>query len=411
MDNGLVNILYIGSTKLVALRGRLGQEGGIHLESFCRCPAIGFKDGAVSDLDRAHQQLQVLLRNFFSSEEALRSNFYVIMSSPSLRGYFFNSSIYFGETSRMVSQNDVLRVVGQTRTVATIPLDEMIIHTISQEYIVNDVAGIKNPVGMDGRRLGVTLLLFAVKLSVLKNLQKLLEKENLVYDRFIPRSVASSYAVLKEHERHDGVCLIDIGGNTTDVLYYKNDDILVTRTLNCGGETITQHLVEQLSISAREAKKLKEKFGSCRVEDIDEERIPVHDAFGSVRTHIRRKELCDSVRAGAEMWMSQVNPIVEEIKKDYKQLNTIVITGGGATLDGLLEYTQEMWSGLEVRLGLVQKIHGPQEVVLGSAQYSACLGLLTAEYHRRQAESQIFNAKGLIAKTIHHAREWIEEYF
>jgi cell division protein FtsA len=410
INSNPIHILYFGTTKLVALRGSMTSEGVARVDAFCRCPAHGFSQGTVSDLDKAGEQLHVLLRNFLPKDETTKPRFSVILATPSLRGYFFNSSVYFGDYPKVIQQSDIQRVIAQTRTVATIPLDEMIIHAVPQEYIVNDLGGIKNPLGMEGRRLGVTLLLFSVKMSVLKNLNKILEKNDLAVDRFVPKAMASSLACLKEDERKDGVTLMDVGGYTTDVVYFKNGDLLTVRTLECGAEEITSALVEKWSIPSREARRLKEKFGSCRIDQAGDELIPIKDLSGNVRTHISRLELCETIREATTKLLHRIQPVMEEIRSDYKQIASVVVTGGGALLDGFAELVQENWQ-FPVRMGLVQKIQGPQEVLLGSAQYSAALGLLSDEYRKRDEEQRVLSAKGFISKTLLQAREWIEEYF
>ena len=191
-------VLYIGTVKLVALRGTVQEDGAMTVERFVKVPAVGFEKGVVVNIEKASQQIRVLMQQLGDDIDYTKVDFHVVISNEHLRNYTCNSSIYFGELMKTISQGDILKVIEQTKSVATVPLDEYIIDETPMEYVVNDLGGISDPLELDARRLGVNLLLFTVNGTVIRNVMKALERIDIITYSFIPRALSSFFVVVRE---------------------------------------------------------------------------------------------------------------------------------------------------------------------------------------------------------------------
>jgi cell division protein FtsA len=405
-----IYVLYIGTTKLVALRGSIVPDGELVVERFVKVPAIGFSKGVVTNVEKASLQIKSVVQQLGDDYDYTKVDFHVILSNEYLRNYVCNSSIYFGELMRPINHTDILRVIQQTKGVATIPLDEFIIDESPQSFVVNDLDGIIDPLELESRRLGVNLMLFTINGTVIRNIIKALEYVDIITDTFIPRALSSSFAVLRQEERRDGIVMIDIGGYVTDIIYVKNTILQFYNTISAGGEDISVFLAENLNVTQTEARRLKERFGSAMLlSSFEDEIIPVVDIFGKTRLSLNKKRLYDQIFIATKNLLERIKPVVDTIRDDIGIVSGIVLTGGGASLEGILEMSQDIL-GAPVRLGVTRKINGPKEV-LASSQFTAVSGVLGYIVDKQRKDEQRFSNKWLLTKKLMQAKEWIQEYF
>jgi cell division protein FtsA len=410
MKKNTLYVLYIGTTKLVAMRGSVAEDGALTVERFVKAPAEGFLKGVVTNIEKASFQIRNVVQQLGNDFDYTKVDFHVIFSNDYLKNYVCNSSIYFGELMRPVTNTDIQRVIQQTKSVATIPLDEYIIDESPQSFIVNDLSGIIDPLELEARRLGVNLILFTVNGTVIRNIMRALEHIDIITDSFIPKAFASSFAVLRHEERCDGIVMIDIGGYCTDVIYVKNTILQFYKTIPAGGEDISIFLSQNLNITQTEARRLKERFGSAMLlSSFEDEIIPVVDIFGKTRLSLNKKRLYDQIFMSTKILLEQIKPVVDTIRRDVGIVSGIVLTGGGASLEGILEMSQDIL-GAPVRLGVSRKINGPKEVV-SSPQFTAAAGLLGYVVDKIKKDEQRFSNKWILTKKLMQAKEWIQEYF
>ena len=201
--------LYIGTTKLVALRAAFGADGALRVENWQRKDPSGFDKGLVRDSELATDEIRDLLEKAAEDTEWFNRPLYGVISNPAIKTYRVSSSVYFPGT-KVIGELDVDRVISQTRAVATIPLDEVILCSVPQEYLVNDLPEVKDPVGLEGRRLSVTLHLFTMPITAYQGLQRLFDRLEVETELLIPRGLASATLLLKEEEKRDGVLLVDV---------------------------------------------------------------------------------------------------------------------------------------------------------------------------------------------------------
>ncbi len=405
-----IYVLYIGTVKLVALRGTVQEDGSLTVERFVKVPAFGFEKGVVVNIEKASGQVRELILQLGDDIDYTKVSFYIVISNEHLRNYTCSSSIYFGELMKTISQGDILKVIEQTKSVATVPLDEHIIDQTPIEFFVNDLGGISDPLELDARRLGVNLLLFTANGTVIRNIMKTLERIDIFTDSFIPRALASSFVVLREEEKRDGIVLIDIGGYVSDIIYIQNNILKFYKTIPIGGEYISSCLAENLNIPQTESRRLKERFGSAMVVSaFEDEIIPVVDVFGKTGLSLNKKRLYDHIFVSAKELLDHIKPVIDKIEKKIGIVSGVVLTGGGAALDGILEISQDVF-GTPVRLGVTRRINGPKEVI-ASPQYTAAAGVLGYILDKIKRDEHRFKNKWFLTKKITKVKEWIQEYF
>lgn len=407
---GAIYSIYIGTTKIVGIRGTIDDKKNIVMETLAKVSALGFRQGVVVGLEKASAQIREVVEKIIREDARSHARINVVLSDNLVRMFLAGTSVYFGDSSRTITQVDVDRVIAQTRAITTIPLSEFIILTVPQEFVVNDVAGVRDPLELDARRLGVNLHLFTVANDTIKNINKVFDRLDLTVQNYFPRVMMSAYAVLRTEEKRDGVLLIDVSGHTTSIAYFNNNMLGFYEVLPMGGEYITAYLADNLHISLLEARRLKEQYGSVELlEMFEDEIIPVVDVFGKTRFNINKKRLYDQIHIAAKELADAINGVLKKKKAQNRQMCGAVITGGGANLDGFLDLMQTT-IGLTVRIGIARNISGHEEAV-GNPAYAAQLGLLDYLLDERNRHERQYEGKNLLTRKMIKVREWIQENF
>jgi cell division protein FtsA len=405
-----IYLLYIGTTKLVGIRGLLDKNDQVIMETLVKVPSLGFEQGVVVDLEKACGQVREIIGKIAKENILHKITLQVILSNNLIKTFACTSSAYFGDNPKMISQLDIDRVITQTRGTATIPLSEYIVLAKPQEFTVNDLNGVKNPLDLEARRLGVNLMLYTIHTDVLKNINKIFDRLELNVSAYYPRIVTASFAVLRPEEKRDGVVLIDIGGYTTSVSYYNNNILDFYEVIPMGGESITTYLSNNLHISLMEARRLKEQYGSAiLLERFEDEIIPVVDVFGKTKLNINKKRLYDQIHIAAKEFIDKIYVLLRQKKQENRQICGAVVTGGGANLDGFLDLIQKTL-GISVRLGVVRNVSGHTDAV-SNPGYSSQLGLLEYLLEERKEKKHHYMGKNMLTKKILQGKEWIQENF
>lgn len=414
-DPGLL-ALYIGTTKLTALRVCFAaaqatapdstESSAIRVESWQKKDPAGFDKGLVRDSELATDEIRDLLEQAAETPEWYNLPLYGVISNPSVRTYRVSSSIYFPGT-KVIGEQDVQRVISQTKAVATVPLDEVILCTVPQEYLVNDLPEVKNPVGLEGRRLSVTLHLFTMPVTAYQGLKNLFDRLEVEPELLIPKGLASSTLVLKETEKREGVLLADVGGFLTEFFYYYQGTLRFSKIIPWGSEFITEKISRQWEIPPRDARRLKEEFGT--LESGAEDNISYMDASGRVRFKIPAAAFREEIQKEIERGLKIFEKEIREIKDLHPHLYQLVFSGGATRMNGFLELVQSQWT-IPTRLGFSAGIQAPQELTAHPGHHGI-LGLLKyihvpePEFKSRQSKP------GLISKTVNHFKGWVHDYF
>lgn len=372
-DKSLIVGLDIGTSKVVALVGEVGIDGDIEVIGLGTHASQGLKRGVVVDIEstvnaiqRAIEEAELMaaceIRSVYASISGSHTQ---CRNSPGI------VPIRDGE----VTYGDMARVLEAAKAVA-IPSDQRILHAIPQGYIVdNSQEGIRHPVGMSGVRLEVRSHLIVCAESAAQNTTKCVNRCGLSVDDLILSSLASSAAVLTDDEKELGVCMVDIGGGTTDLAVYSQGAIRHTASLPVAGDSVTHDIAHMLRTPMPHAEEIKVKY-ACALAQLATvgESIQVPSVGERPPRRMARQALAEAVQNRYEEIFEMVQ--AELRRSGFEELIRagLVLTGGGAKMEGVSELAEEVLH-MPVRVGKPQRVTGLGEVI-DDCIYSTAIGLL-----------------------------------
>ena len=368
----LVVGLDIGTTKICVVVGEVTPEGGIGIIGIGTSPSSGLRKGVVVKIEQTVQSIQKALEEAELMAGCEIRSVYAGIAGSHIKG--FNSHGVIAIKDGEVTPKDVERAMDAARAIA-IPLDREVLHTLPQEYIVDEQHGIVDPLGMSGVRLEVHVHIVTGAVTSAQNLVRSCLRAGLNVSDIVLESLASAKAVLTQEERELGVALVDIGGGTTDIAILHNDSIRYTGALPLGGQNLTNDIAYGLRTPMLCAEELKIKYGCSMAEMVHPgEIIDVPSVGGREARPISRQILAGICQPRMEEILSLVNQ--ELARSGYKNLATagVVLTGGTALMQGTQELGEEIFN-LPTRVGYPRSIGGLRDVV-NSPKYATAVGLL-----------------------------------
>lgn len=375
--------LDIGTSKISALVGEIGADGQIEIVGIGSHPSRGLKRGVVVNIDATVQSIQRAVEDAeLMAGCQIRSAFTGIAGNH-IRS--INSHGIVAIQNQEVVQADVDRVIDAARAVA-IPADQKILHILPQEFIIDNQDGIREPIGMSGVRLEAKVHMVTGAVSAAQNIVKCVQRCGLEVSDIILEQLASSYAVLMEDEKELGVCLIDIGGGTTDIAIFTDGAIRHTAVIPIAGDQVTNDIAVALRTPTQSAEDIKIKH-ACALSELasSEEWIEVPSVIAErPGKRITKKALADVVEPRYEELFSLV--LAELRRSGFEELISagMVITGGAANVVGCLDLAERTFK-MPVRLGVPSADLFPIEV--SNSMHATGVGLLLygqqSQYERR----------------------------
>jgi cell division protein FtsA len=401
-------ILSVGTSGVAALKASPKADGAFQIDAWKKKAPAGFDQGLVRDAEVATETVESLLSEVAGRDGMYEFPLYLTIQNSGLKSYRVNSSVYFPET-KVIDEADVRKVVSQTKAVATIPLDDVILCDVPEEFLVNDLAEIKNPLGLEGRRLAVTQHIFTLPNTAYRGFTLLLDRLELEAEMFIPQGVAAACLVLREDEKREGVLLWEIGGQVSQLFYYYQGALRAVRTIPWGGEIITERIGRRWDIPARESRRMKEESANLSVPAAGGEYLLSLDPAGKVRARVETAAFQEEIRKAAEEGLAACAEGIREIKAVYPEITQVVASGGMAAMEGFLELAQAKleWPA---RLGFAAGIHGPQELISHPAS-NGILGALKYVSAGSADDRAVASRPGLMERTVRGVRGWIQDYF
>ena len=277
---------------------------------------------------------------------------------------------------------DVERVIDAARAVA-IPADQKILHILPQEFLIDNQEGIKEPVGMSGVRLEAKVHMVTGAVSAAQNIIKCVRRCGLEVDDIILEQLASSYSVLTEDEKELGICLVDIGGGTTDIAVFTEGSIRHTAVIPIAGDQVTNDIAVALRTPTQFAEEIKIKYACALTQMASaDENIEVPSVGDRPPRRLARHTLAEVVEPRYEELLSLVQ--AELRRSGFEDLIAagVVLTGGSSKIEGLVELAEEVFH-VPVRLGVPQYVTGLVDVVRNPI-YATGVGLLLFGYSNRE---------------------------
>ncbi|MDL2315910.1 cell division protein FtsA [Desulfovibrio sp. OttesenSCG-928-A18] len=363
--------LDIGTTKICAVVGE-ATEDGVDIVGIGTSPSTGLRKGVVVNIEETVKSVQKALEEAELMAGCEIRSVYAGIAGSHIKG--FNSHGVIAVKGDEVGQKDVERALEAASAVA-IPLDREVIHTLPQEFIVDDQRGIVHPVGMAGVRLEVKVHIVTGAVTSAQNIVRSCHRSGLDVSDIVLEALASSKAVLTEEERELGIALVDLGGGTTDIAIFANDTIKHTGVLPLGGQNLTNDIAFGLRTPMVSAERIKVRYG-CAMADLvhQDEIIEVPTVGGREPRRLSRLILAEICQPRMEEVLDLVDQ--ELTRSGCKHLISagVVLTGGSALIDGCQELGEQIFN-LPTRIGYPRNVGGLKDVV-NSPKYATAVGLL-----------------------------------
>ncbi|MCW3804239.1 cell division protein FtsA [Plebeiibacterium marinum] len=374
-QSNLIAAIDIGTTKIVAVVGQKDDSGRLNVVGIEKVPSTGVKRGVVLNIEETVNAIKDVVFNLESKYGIKLYDVYVGIAGQHIKS-LQNRGYRYIETNLEITQFDVDHLFKDNYK---IPLEagENILHVFPQDYVVDNEAGVKNPIGMSGRRLEGNYHIVLGRIASVNNIEKCINRVGLKLNQLILEPMASARAVLTEEEKEAGVVLVDIGGGTTDVAVFYDGVIQHTAVIPLGGNVVTSDVKEGCSVLYKQAESLKKQFGSA-LGDLEREDmvVTIPGIEGWESKEISFKSLAYIIQARMEEIVDYVIYQIEASKLYDKLGAGIVVTGGGALLKHLPQLVKYR-TGLEVRLGLPNKYINSNSVEeADKSMYATSIGLL-----------------------------------
>ena len=363
--------LDIGTTKICVVVGEI-TDSGVDIVGIGSSPSTGLRKGVVVNIEETVKSVQKALEEAELMAGCEIRSVYAGIAGSHIKG--FNSHGVIAVKGGEVSPKDVERALEAASAIA-IPLDREVIHTLPQEFIVDDQRGIVHPLGMAGVRLEVKVHIVTGAVTSAQNIVRSCHRAGLDVSDIVLESLASAKAVLTEEERELGVALVDLGGGTTDIAVFANDSIKHTGVLALGGQNLTNDIAFGLRTPLASAERIKITYG-CAMTDLvhQDEIIEVPSVGGREPRRLSRRLLAEICQPRVEEVLALVDQ--ELTRSGCKNLvgAGVVLTGGSALLDGCQELGEQIFN-LPTRIGYPRNMGGLKDVV-NSPKYATAVGLL-----------------------------------
>jgi cell division protein FtsA len=383
----LLAAVDIGTTKIVAIVGKQTENRKLEILGMSKTASKGVKRGVVLNIEETVSAINTTVSEVKKQTGINFRDVFVGIAGQHIksvrnRGYF-NRDSYDDEITR----HDIQRLIDD---MYKIPIDagEEIIHVLPQNFIVDNETGVKNPVGMSGKRLEGNFHIVIGQIASAKNISKCINRVGLNVEELILEPLASSEAVLTEDEKEAGVALVDIGGGTTDIAVFYDDIIRHTAVIPFGGNVVTKDIKEGCSILGRQAESLKVTFGSALGDLAQEDKIvTIPGISGRDPKEISFKSLAYIIQSRMEEIIDAAMFEIENSGVLDKLSAGIVFTGGGALLRHLPQLVK-FRTGLDVRIGYpVEQLATESIEEVNQPMYSTRQGLLLKGYENKRRQT------------------------
>lgn len=371
-ENKLIVGLDIGTSKVVAIVGEVTSQGNIKVVGVGSHPSRGMKKGVVVNIESTVQSIQRAIEEAELMAGCQIHSVYAGIAGSHIRS--MNSHGIVAIKDREVQQTDIERVLDAAKAVA-IPADQRILHVLPQEYVIDLQEGIKEPIGMAGVRLEAKVHMVSGALNAAQNIEKCVQRCGLEIDDIILEQLASSYAVLTDDEKELGVCMVDIGGGTTDIAIFTEGAIRHTAVIPIAGDQVTNDIAMALRTPTQHAEEIKIKY-ACALTQLAgaDELIKVPSVGERAPRNLSRQALAEVVEPRYEELFTLIQAELRRSGFEDMIAAGIVLTGGTSMMEGVVELAEEIFH-VPVRLAKPHGVEGLTDVV-SNPIYATSVGLL-----------------------------------
>ncbi len=406
-EKNLIVALDIGTSKVVAIVGEISAEGEIEIIGLGSHPSRGLKKGVVVNIESTVQSIQRAVEEAELMAGCQIHAVYAGIAGSHIRS--LNSHGIVAIRDKEVTHGDVERVIDAARAVA-IPADQKILHVLPQEFVIDNQEGIREPVGMSGVRMEAKVHLVTGAVSAAQNIIKCVRRCGLEVDDIILEQLASSHAVLSDDEKELGVCLVDIGGGTTDIAVFAEGAIRHTAVIPIAGDQVTNDIAVALRTPTQHAEDIKLRY-ACALTQLAgaDETIEVPSVGDRAPRRLARQTLAEVVEPRYEELFTLVQAELRRSGFEDICAAGIVLTGGSSKMEGVVELAEEVFH-MPVRQGLPQGVSGLVDVVRNPI-FATGVGLLLFGRHNRNVGAPELRAAGGVGGVWERMKSWFQGNF
>jgi cell division protein FtsA len=401
--------LDIGTSKVAAIVGEMMDDGSLGIIGIGVAESKGIRRGAVVNLEAAVDSIKHAVEEAELMAGVEVDNVHIAISGPHIKGFNSRGVIAVAGKNREITRDDVRRAIDAAKAVA-LPSGREILHVLPQDFVVDDQDGIGAPVGMTGARLEVNVHIVTGGTTATHNVVACVNRAGISVVDTVIAQLAASEAVLTPDEKELGVALVDIGGGTTDLAIFERGSLWHTGVIGIGGDHFTNDIAVGLRTPIPDAEKLKRKCGCALSSIVDEdETMEVASVGGRKPRLMARRVLSEILQPRAEEICHQV---WDEIRRAgyEKSLNSgIVLTGGGAILEGLPELAEQIFD-LPIRRGLPVGVGGLADHV-NNPEFGTAVGLVLYAQRNHVSEMGRMVGAGAFGRVAGRLRGLFKEFF
>ena len=405
--SNLVVGLDIGTSKVLCIVGEIGPDGEIEVVGVGHHPARGLRKGVVTNIESTVQSIQRAVEEAELMAGCQIYSVFVGIAGSHISS--FNSTGMVPIRDQEVTQRDMEGVIEAARALV-IPNDQKVLHILPQDFIIDGHEGIREPIGMCGVRLEAKVHIITGAVSAAQNIVKCVRRCGLEVDDIILEQIASSEAVLGEDERELGVCMIDIGGGTTDIAVFTDGAIRHTAVIPIAGDQVTNDIAVALRTPTQAAEEIKKKYGCALTQMAAEgQTVETPSVGGRAPRSLSRQTLAEVIEPRVEELLQLA--LAELRRSGFEELvgSGIVLTGGSSKMEGMVELAEEVFH-MPVRLGIPTYEGGLQEVVRNPI-YSTGVGLIQFGHAHQGMEQGEPEKQQLFRTLLERMKSWFTGSF
>ena len=399
--------LDIGTSKIVAIVGELQPEGDVKIIGLGQTSSRGLKRGVVVNIDSTVASIQRALEEAELMADCKIASVFTGIAGSHIKSINSHGVVKIKEGE--VSQPDMDRVIEMAQAIS-LPSDQQILHILTQEFIIDGQEDVREPMGMSGMKLEVKVHIVTGAVAAAQNIVKCVKRCGLEVHDLILQPLASSLAVLTEDEKELGVCLVDIGGGTTDIAVYKQGAIRHTGVIPIAGDQITNDIAVAFRTPTQYAEEIKVAHG-CALQQLADPReiVEVPGVDGREPRQLSHQTLVEVIEARVEEIYTMVQADLRRSGFEEMIASGVVITGGAALMRGMVELGEEILH-MPVRLGLPGKVGGLTEVV-SNPRFSTGVGLVLMGKQQLERHLQVQMESNTFERLWEKMKSWFQGNF
>lgn len=407
VDKSMIVGLDIGTSKITAIVGEVNEDNQLEIVGIGSHPSRGLKKGVVVNIESTVQSIQRCVEEAELMAGCQIHSVYAGIAGSHIRS--MNSHGIVAIKDREVSSSDVERVIDAARAVA-IPADQRVLHVMPQEFIIDQQEGIREPIGMSGVRLEAKVHLVTGAESAAQNIIKCVRRCGLEVDDIILEQLASSYSVLTDDEKELGICLVDIGGGTTDVAVFTEGAIKHTAVIPIAGDQVTNDIAVAMRTPTQYAEEIKIKY-ACALRQLanPDDTIEVPSVGDREPRRLSRQTLAEVVEPRYEELLTLIHAELRRSGFEDLVAAGVVLTGGSSKMEGVVDLAEEVFH-MPVRLGLPQHITGLVDVVRNPIHATGVGLLLFGQKSQQMGEASLFNESSM-GNALKRMKNWFQGSF